>query len=81
MTEARDSDLVRQLRTALDTRVVIEQAKGMIAVQRGLPVEVAFEQLRAEARRRRLSIHLVAAEVVQAHDGPAARLTCRQESA
>lgn len=71
MSEERDSDLVRQLRTALDSRVIIEQAKGMIAVQRGLPVDAAFEQLRTEARRRRLSIHLVAAEVVQAHDGSA----------
>lgn len=62
-------DVVRQLRKALDSRVVIEQAKGMIAVQRGLPVDAAFEQLRGEARRRRTSIKLVASEVVEAHDG------------
>jgi AmiR/NasT family two-component response regulator len=68
---ASDYDVVSQLRQALDSRVVIEQAKGMIAVQRGLPVAAAFDQLRAEARRRRLSIHLVAAEVVRAHDGSA----------
>jgi AmiR/NasT family two-component response regulator len=47
---------------------VIEQAKGMIAVQCGLPVADAFEKLRAEARRRRESIHVVAAEVVRTHD-------------
>lgn len=62
-------DVVRQLREALDSRVVIEQAKGMIAVQRGLPVDAAFEQLRGEARRRRTSIKLVASEVVRTHDG------------
>jgi AmiR/NasT family two-component response regulator len=50
---------------------VIEQAKGIIAVQRGLPTRDAFETLRAEARRRRVAIHLVAAEVVQDHDGSA----------
>lgn len=65
-------DVVRQLQEALDSRVVIEQAKGIIAVQQGLPVSAAFDRLRAEARRRRLSIHLVAAEVVQAHDGSSA---------
>ncbi|MFZ9697278.1 MAG: ANTAR domain-containing protein [Ilumatobacteraceae bacterium] len=57
--------------TALDSRVVIEQAKGIIAVQRGLPTRDAFETLRAEARRRRVAIHLVAAEVVRDHDGSA----------
>lgn len=66
---AVDDDLVRQLQTALDSRVLIEQAKGMIAVQRGLPTRSAFEVLRSEARRRRIALHLVAAEVVQAHDG------------
>lgn len=60
---------VRQLQAALDSRVLIEQAKGMIAVQRGLATAAAFEQLRSEARRRRCSIHAVAAEIVSAHDG------------
>jgi AmiR/NasT family two-component response regulator len=67
--EAAAETAVRQLQEALDSRVVIEQAKGMIAVQRGLPLADAFEQLRSEARRRRQSIHAVAAEVVWAHDG------------
>ena len=60
---------IAQLRRALESRVIIEQAKGMIAVQRGLPTTDAFEHLRSEARRRRESIHAVAAEVVAAHDG------------
>jgi len=66
---AGDDDVVRQLQTALDSRVLIEQAKGMIAVQRGLPTHSAFEVLRSEARRRRVALHMVAAEVVQARDG------------
>lgn len=61
-------ETVRQLQEALDTRVVIEQAKGMIAVQHGLAVGAAFEQLRSEARRRRSSIRSVAGEVVRAHE-------------
>lgn len=67
--EAVVDTTIRQLQQALDSRVVIEQAKGMIAVQRGLALAEAFEQLRSEARRRRQSIHVVAAEVVCAHDG------------
>lgn len=61
-------DAVRQLQEALDTRVVIEQAKGILAVRQGLPVGAAFEQLRSEARRRRSSIRSVAGDVVQAHE-------------
>ena len=62
-------EVVRQLRTALDSRVVIEQAKGIIAVQRGLPTREAFQTLRAEARRRRVALREIAAEVVRDHDG------------
>ena len=44
--------VVRQLKEALDSRVVIEQAKGMIAVQCGLPVADAFEKLRLAGQNR-----------------------------
>lgn len=63
-----DDEVVRQLRTALDSRVVIEQAKGMVAVRDGLPTAAAFERIRSEARRRRVPIHDVAREIVVAHD-------------
>jgi hypothetical protein len=53
-----------QLRTALRTRVVIEQAKGMLAERLGVEVDVAFERLRREARSRRLKLHAFAAAVV-----------------
>lgn len=54
-----------QLQEALDSRVVIEQAKGMLAVERGISVDEAFERLRAHARRHRASLRSVAEAVVR----------------
>jgi ANTAR domain len=53
-----------QLQTALDSRVVIEQAKGVLAERRGIDPEAAFEDLRREARRSRIKIHDLAQRVV-----------------
>src|SRR3954452_5422550 len=39
-----------QLQAALDSRVVIEQAKGMLRERIGLPIETAFQLLRSGAR-------------------------------
>ena len=52
-----------QLRTALSTRIVIEQAKGMLAQRFDIPVDDAFERLRREARNRRMNLHVLAAAV------------------
>lgn len=54
----------RQLETALVSRIVIEQAKGILAERNGIGVEEAFERLRHEARSARRKIHEVAADVV-----------------
>lgn len=53
-----------QLQTALDSRVVIEQAKGVLAERRGIAPDVAFDELRREARRARRKLHDLAQEVV-----------------
>jgi hypothetical protein len=53
-----------QLRTALVTRIVIEQAKGVLAERFNVEVDEAFERLRREARNRRLRLHALAAAVV-----------------
>lgn len=53
-----------QLRIALDSRVIIEQAKGMISVTHTISVDQAFELLRRHARSRNASIHAVAEAVV-----------------
>src|SRR4051812_22329004 len=44
---------VKQLQTALDTRIVIEQAKGILAERFHLPVDDAFLLLRYAARSSR----------------------------
>ena len=53
-----------QLQTALDSRVVIERAKGMLRERFGLPIESAFELLRTAARGNGQKLHALAAEVV-----------------
>ena len=59
--------LTGQLQTALDTRVVIEQAKGVIAVERGIGIEEAFAFLRKQARDNNERLHDVCAAVVSRH--------------
>jgi GAF domain-containing protein len=57
--------LVEQLQAALNARVVIEQAKGVLMAGGSLDARGAFEELRATARRSRRRLAEVAAEVVQ----------------
>lgn len=65
----------QQLETALRSRIVIEQAKGMLAARHGLTVEVAFEVLRRAARSHHLRLHDLARRVV---DEPATPAVVRQ---
>lgn len=53
-----------QLQFALDSRVVIEQAKGVLAGERQISVDEAFQQIRAHARRYHSSLRAVAEAVV-----------------
>lgn len=57
--------LAAQLRRALDSRVVIEQAKGLVAERHGLDVGVAFQVLRAHARAGSRALSEVARAVVE----------------
>lgn len=52
-----------QLQAALNSRVIIEQAKGVIAEREGVSMGEAFEILRAEARASRRSLGDVARDV------------------
>ncbi len=61
----RASDLLRQqLQLALNSRVVIEQAKGVLAHQHGVTPELAFQLLRRYARNNQLQLADVAVRVV-----------------
>jgi AmiR/NasT family two-component response regulator len=53
-----------QLRTALESRIIIEQAKGAISVRCGVTPETAFEMMRGLARSQRREIHEYAADIV-----------------
>ena len=64
----RLADRTAQLHVALDSRIAIEQAKGIIAERLGIVTQEAFEVLRATARRRRLSLHALAEAVVGGRD-------------
>jgi AmiR/NasT family two-component response regulator len=57
--------LATQLQNALNTRAVIEQAKGVLIGQHGLSAHAAYEKLRAQARAERRKIAVVAAELVR----------------
>ncbi len=62
LTQARDT--VRQLQEALESRIVIEQAKGMIAAERSIPVEEAFGLIRVHARSHRVGLREVSYAIV-----------------
>jgi hypothetical protein len=56
--------LIDQLNSALTTRVVIEQAKGVLAERAGLSLESAFEAMRTHARNNNLRLVDVARRVI-----------------
>lgn len=58
------STVADQLQHALDSRVVIEQAKGVLAERNGVNMGEAFELLRRHARSRGRLLAEVAGEVV-----------------
>jgi AmiR/NasT family two-component response regulator len=57
--------LAEQLQVALNSRIAIEQAKGVIATRLGIGPEQAFELLRERARSSRRRLVEVATEVVR----------------
>ncbi|HEX4099234.1 MAG TPA: ANTAR domain-containing protein [Pseudonocardiaceae bacterium] len=76
----RSSELVtEQLQTALNSRVIIEQAKGVLAQRGNLTMPVAFDRLRSYARTHNTGLSEVARQVVETDiaadvlDAPAVR--------
>lgn len=56
--------LVAQLQEALDSRIAVEQAKGVIAERYQVPVGFAFRLLRNHARSQHVRLHALAVDVV-----------------
>jgi len=66
--------ITEQLSNALNSRIAIEQAKGMVAERQGLNMEQAFTALRKHARNHNLRLVDVAKDVIDgtsAGSGPA----------
>jgi GAF domain-containing protein len=64
-TVSRASVLVEQLQLALNTRISVEQAKGIIAEFGGVDMGVAFESIRTFARGNRLKLSSVAESLIR----------------
>jgi PAS domain S-box-containing protein len=56
---------VQQLNTALQSRVVIEQAKGVLAGRYGIKPDDGFERLRNYSRNNHVALRVVARKVVE----------------
>jgi len=65
MQGQEQSQLSAQLQDALNSRAVIEQAKGVLIGQQGMSARAAYEQLRAQARAQRRKLAAVSAEIVR----------------
>jgi GAF domain-containing protein len=65
-TILRSGEVAEQLQAALNSRVIIEQAKGMLAQQGGLAMAAAFDVLRQHARRNNQRVTDAARAVVDA---------------
>ena len=63
----RSTLLAEHLQRALNSRVVIEQAKGVLAERNGMSMEVAFDSLRTYARDQNLKLTDLAVAIVH-HD-------------
>ena len=60
----------QQLQQALESRIVIEQAKGVLAERYRMSVDDAFELLRRSARSHRIRLHTLATAVVASRETP-----------
>ena len=60
----RQRRINRQLQQALDSRIIIEQAKGVLAAEFGVSVDKAFDLMRRHARSHHANLLAVAQAVV-----------------
>ncbi len=64
MQGEQHSLLTQQLQGALDSRQVIEQAKGVLMGTKGISARAAYDELRAQARAERRKLAAVCAEII-----------------
>lgn len=57
--------LAQQLQRALNSRLVIEQAKGILAERRGIAIDEAFTVLRGYARSNQMRLAVLAHQVIE----------------
>ena len=62
---AEKTTLAEQLQQALDSRVLIEQAKGVMAERRKITVNEAFDSIRRYARSNQLKLRDVAGAIIR----------------
>jgi AmiR/NasT family two-component response regulator len=72
--------LSEQLQTALNSRVTIEQAKGVLAVTGGLSMDDAFTALRGYARSHNLLLGEVARALAERKLDPVLLLPRREST-
>jgi len=60
----QQEQLSEQLQQALETRVVIEQAKGITAYKNAISVDQAYQRMRGHARSNNASLRVVAEAIV-----------------
>jgi GAF domain-containing protein len=68
----RSTMMAEQLQHALNSRIVIEQAKGVLAERNGVDMELAFNALRRYARNHNRKLSELALEVVRGQIDPSA---------
>jgi GAF domain-containing protein len=64
LTAELQGRLIEQLQWALDHRILIEQAKGVLMGRDGIPADVAYQRMRSAARSSRRPVAEVAQIVV-----------------
>lgn len=64
-----DDEFERNLEAALETRPVIEQAKGILVLARGATPEQAYAELRFVSQQHNVKVNRLAAALVETASG------------